>query len=151
LEITISEARESKRAVVLRPLPNTTTTAVVAGPYISTRELHLHKSPVAAWLQTYGFKIGTAARKTMRTYPPQNGCRILCLCLTEIVTESWHTLFIKTELNPSPVVLLWKPDSKDGSGVWKVIDLPDSTSLIVGGLGSTSVCSHHLLAFLTWL
>jgi hypothetical protein len=149
--IPISEARESKQGVILRPLPKTTTTAVVAGPYISTRELHLHKSPVAAWLQVYRSKIGTAARKTMRIYPPRDGSRIMSLCLTELVTESWHTLFIKTDLNPSPVVLVWKPDRKDGSGLWKVIDLPDSTSLIVGGLGSASVCSHHLLVVvLTW-
>jgi hypothetical protein len=142
-ERPISEAREAKRGVVLRPLPNTTTTAVVAGPYISTRELHLHKSPVAAWLQTYGFKIGKAACKTMRIYPPHDGCRIMCLCLTEIVTESWHTFFIKKDLNPSPVVLVWKPD-RDGSGLWTEIDLPDSISPIVGGLGSALVCPHHV-------
>lgn len=82
----------------------------------------------------------------MKIYPPEDGYRTMCLCLTEILAESWHTFFIKTESKPSPVAIGWKPAQKgQGSGLWEVIDLPDSISGIVGGSGNAYVRSLQSL------
>lgn len=87
------------------------------------------------------FKIGAAARKAMEIYPPKDQSRTICLCLTEILAASWHTYFIKTDSNPNPVAIRFKAGQKEGEGIWEVIESPDSTSSIIGGLGNALVRS----------
>jgi hypothetical protein len=137
----ISAARESKQGVIVHPHPNTASAAVIAGPEITTRQLQLDESILVSWLQMNNFKIGAAARKAMKIYPPQDHCRTICLCLTEILTASWHTYFIKTNSNPNPVAIGFKAGQKEGEGIWEVIESPDSTSPIIGGLGNALVRS----------
>jgi hypothetical protein len=141
-EKPIALARESKHGVIVHPSPNSITTTVVAGPHLSTRKLQLDHSILTRWLQLYALKIGRAGRKAMKIYPPQDGDRTMCLCLTEILAESWHTFLIKTEAKPSPVAIGWKPAQMgQGAGLWEAIDLPDSMNSIVGGSGNAYVRS----------
>lgn len=141
-EKPIALARESKHGVIVHPSPNTITTIVVAGPRVSTRKLQLDHSILTRWLQMYALKLGRAGRKAMKIYPSDDRSRTMCLCLTEILAESWHTFLIKMESKPSPVAIGWKPaQNGQDSGLWEAIDLPDSMSGIVGGSGNAYVRS----------
>jgi hypothetical protein len=141
-----SQLLERPRSVHISPDPNTTTVAFIAGPHIFVRKLHLPESVVNAWLRTYRSKIDKAARKAMKQNPPKNNSQIICISLSEFCTESWKTIFIRTEANPSAVALDWRTHSDDSSGVWSIIGLPESTNVIGGGFGSAPVLSRYLLA-----
>lgn len=139
LERASSEALASQLGLIIRPIPNMTTTAFIAGPKIFVRELHLPCSVLDSWLRIYRCKIDRSARKTMKQYPPNNNSRTVYVSLTEFSTESWRTIFIRTDTNPSPIVLTWRTACNDLLGVWSVIDLPNASSVISGGFGSTPV------------
>jgi len=139
LEKASSEARDSNLGVIIRPLPNMASTASIAGPNILVRELQFSCDVINVWLKTYRSKINKAGRKTMEQFPPMDHSRFMYLSLIEYVTESWRTVFIGTKAHASPVALAWKTVSKDGPGVWSIIELPGSSTLISGGLGSYAV------------
>jgi hypothetical protein len=143
LERSSSAARTSELGLFINPPPNVTSVAFIAGPPIFVRELHLPYSVVSAWLRTYRSKIDKTARRAMKQYPPKNNCQNMYISLTEFCTESWRTIFIRTDANPSPVALAWRTIPGDGSGVWSIIELPDSKSVISGGIGSVPVISQY--------
>ena len=138
-EKTSSEASASDLGLMIRPMPNMTTIAFIAGPKIFVRELHLPCSVLDAWLQTYRSKIDKSARKTMKQYPPNKRSRTMYLSLTEFSTDSWRTIFIRTDTNPSPIFLVWRTAYNDCVGAWSVIELPNASSVISGGIGSFPV------------
>jgi hypothetical protein len=76
-------------------------------------------------------------------FPPSKDTHAMCLSLTEFFTESWRTIFIRTENRPSPIVVGFKQGDTDTSGVWTVIHLPNSTSAVSGGFASYPVNSLH--------
>lgn len=139
LERPSSVARASELGLLITPLPNVTTVAFIAGPRIFVRELHISYSVVYAWMRTYRSKINKAARKAMKQNPQKNNSKIMYICLSEFCTDSWRTIFIRTEESPTRVALAWKTVPGETSGVWSVIELPDSTSVISGGIGSAPV------------
>lgn len=143
LESPGSVARASELGMLISPLPNVTTVAFIAGPRIFVRELHLSYSVVYAWLRTYRSKINKAARKAMKQNPQKDNSQIMYICLSEFCTESWRTIFIRTEANPTQVALAWKTAPGDTSGTWSVIEQPDSSSVITGGMGSEPVLSQY--------
>ena len=136
-----SEARSSGLGLLVKPSPNVTTVAFIAGPKIYVRELHLPHPVVEAWLRTYSSKIAKAAHKSMKQYPPRYKGRIMHLSLTEFVTGCWKTIFIRSDENPTPIALAWRSERADDPGAWSVIDLPNAKSVISGGLGSSNVRS----------
>ena len=145
MEKASSEARDSNLGIIIRPLPNVTSIASIVGPDIFVQELQISYDVIDAWLMTYRSKINKAARKTMRHNPAVDRTRTVYLSLTEYVTESWRTVFIRTKDNPSPVVLAWETVLKDGTGTWNIIELPSSSTLISGGIGSYPVCSFKAI------
>jgi hypothetical protein len=136
-----SEAQDSELGLMISPMPNMTSTTFIAGPNISVRDLHLPLSAISVWLRTYRSKIDRAAHKMMKVYPPKDHCETMYLSLTEFVTETWRTIFIRTGPNPSPVALGWRSAPNDGLGVWSILEQPNSSSVISGGRGSFPVCS----------
>jgi hypothetical protein len=127
--------------VLIRPMRNTTSSAFIAGVGITVRELRLPQAVVNAWLRTYHKKICKAARRMMQVCPPRDRCQKIYLALTEFVTETWRTLFIRAGENPGPVALEWKTGVEGDVGVWNTLEIPDSDSVICGGMGSAlSVC-----------
>lgn len=135
-----SEDLDSKSGLIINLMPNSTSTAFIAGLGITVRELRFPLSAVNAWLGTYRSKIDRAARRCMKDYPPREKCMTtLCLSLTEFVTETWRTIFIRTGPDPSPVILIWKTGPRDYPGAWHVLELPQSRSVISGGMGSVPV------------
>ena len=141
MEKASSEARDSNLGVIMRPLPNVTSIASIAGPDIFVQKLQISYGVIDAWLMTHRSKINKAACKTMKHNPPMDRTRTMYLSLIEYVTESWRTVFIQTKDNPGPVALAWKTVLKDGTGTWNIIELPSSSALITGGIGSYPVCS----------
>ena len=117
------------------------TVAFIAGPHIFVRELCVPYSVVQTWLRIYRFKIAKAARKAMKQHPPKNRRYGLHISLKEFFTGSWRTIFIRTEANPSPIALAWRPAHQEGPGTWNIIELPESSSVISGGMGSVPVPS----------
>lgn len=131
---------------MITPMPNLTTTAFIAGVDITVRELHLPITLINAWLRTYRSKISEVGRKMMKEYPPKDRCQTLYLSLTEFVTETWRTIFIRAGPHPTPIALIWNNRPNESTGVWNVLDLPGATSVISGGMGSASrvpVCSIY--------
>ena len=72
----------------------------------------------------------------MKEYRPQSNYDVMYLSITELFTESWKTIFLRTDETPSIVAMQWGTTGpKNGSEMWHVIDLPDTKSIVVGGLG----------------
>ena len=132
----------SEMGVMIRPMPNMTTTAFIAGPKVFIRELHIPFKLLNTWLRKYHSKIDKSARKAMKQNPPSEQVRTMYLSLREFYTKSWRTIFIRTDANPSPVVVVWSSTYDNCAGAWSVTELPNATSVISGGIGSFPV---HLL------
>ena len=144
LERPSSVARASELGLFISPLPNITTVAFITGPHIIVRKLHFQYSVVDAWLRTYRSKIDKTARKAMKQNPPKNNSKTMYITLSEFCTDSWRTIFIRTDANPSPVALSWRTIPGNEKGGWSIIELPDSSSVISGGMGSVPVISQIL-------
>jgi hypothetical protein len=91
------------------------------------------------FLQKYRFEIGKCARRTMTVYPPEDRSQLMCLCLTEFVTQTWKTLYVRAERKPSPLGLTWKQASDGMSGRWVAYEVPKSGTIVVGGFGNHAV------------
>jgi hypothetical protein len=151
LERPSSEARASELGLFISPLPNMTTVAFITGPHIIVRQLHFQYSVVDAWLRTYRSKIDKAARKAIKQNPLKNNSKTMYITLSEFCTESWRTIFIRTNTNPSPVALGWRTAPGNEIGGWGIIELPNSKSVISGGMGSVPVFSQILTLRLIYL
>lgn len=75
----------------------------------------------------------------MSLFPPYHQSEGLCLSLTELLTETWKTMFIKAENKASPIVLVWKAPVDNIPGSWIVVHSLDSGSTVSGGFGSLPV------------
>jgi hypothetical protein len=131
--------RQPSLGLMIRPKPNTSISAFIAGPNISVRKLHLPFDKLYAWLQTYRFKIAKFARQMLSLFPSDNRSGGFCLSLTELLTETWKSIFIRTENKASPIVLVWKAPMDNVPGSWTVVHLRDSSSVVFGGFGSFPV------------
>lgn len=123
------------------PLPNTTTTAFIAGPEISILSLSIPEHEINAFLKQYRSKIIKSAHKAMETFPPQNSSRIVSLCLTEFITRAWKSIHIQTADNPSPLPMGWKSVQDGGSGRWTVSIVPTAGTTVRGSFGNYHVKS----------
>jgi hypothetical protein len=129
---------EAKVGVRLKPSPNKMTTAFIGGPEIYVHELQLPYELIYAWIHRFYSKIRKAGRKMMKLFPAQDQDSTICVATKEYVTESWKTVFIRTDLEPTPIVLAWRI-LNNGRGMWKALERPGSTSVISGGMGSYPV------------
>jgi hypothetical protein len=141
LEIPEYQARTSELGLMIYPLPNTFTTAFIAGPDIFSRTLHISDAVLWAWFRANKKALYRAARRMMEYYPPMDNSNVLSFATIEFATECFRTLFIRTDANPSPVALglRRKGDSHGASGIWNLIEMQGATTVISGGFGSFPV------------
>jgi hypothetical protein len=134
------EARKYKLGLLISPNPRQTMTTFIVGPKIFVRKLHLPLPVLHAWIHAYSSKIGVFARKLLHLFPPAKRRSNLSLCLTEYFTETWRTIYVKSKKESSAIALGWNPTSiNDRSGIWTLIDMPESNSFVSGGLSSYNV------------
>ena len=129
--------------LLINPQPNATTTAFIVGPLIRTRTLKLPPSILHEFLRRYRLNIGKGGQDSMTLYPPANGARRMCLCLTEVVTDAWKSVYIRAERKPDPLPLAWKSTGDGKSGSWTVCEVPNSLTIVRGGFASCQVSSNH--------
>lgn len=138
------KARQFSLGVLISPHPQQTMTAFMVGPKIFVRSLQLPVLVLQAWLGAYSPHIGKFARKLFHLFPPSNGRSQLCLCLKDFFTETWRTIYVKPQDESSPIAIGWNPSSlNDRSGTWTLLEMPETTSFISGGLSSYNVMSPH--------
>ena len=135
------ESSASEMAMLIYPRPKSTTSAFIIGPHIRTRTLNIPYMELQKFLQSYITNISICARNTMAVYPTDRRSRLMCLCVTEFVTKTWKSLYIKAEGKPSPLGLSWRQTSDDLTGRWNVYVLPCSSTQVIGGFGNTAVMS----------
>lgn len=134
-----NHAREANRGILINPMPNSFATIFMVGPKTFIRKLNLPNDVCRAWLNVHQKRIRKLAGRTLTMFPPSNDTHAMCLSLTEFFTESWRTIFIRSEHRPSPIVVGFRQGNTDASGVWTVINLPNSTSVVSGGFASYPV------------
>jgi hypothetical protein len=127
--------------LLINPRPNATTTAFIVGPLIRTRTLKLPLSILHAFLRRYRLNISKGGQEMMTLYPPENGARRICLCLTEVVTDTWKSIYIRAERKPNPLPVAWKSAVDGQSGSWTVCEIPNSQTIVRGGFASCQVRS----------
>lgn len=142
---TLSQFDASTMVLLINPRPSTTTMAFIVGPLIRTRTLQLPPSIIHAFLRRNRLNIGKCGREMMTLYPPANGARRMCLCLTEVVTDVWKSVYIRAERKPDPLPLAWKSGVDGLSGSWTVCEVPNSLTIVRGGFASCQVRSNHAL------
>ena len=129
----------STLGLLIFPLPNTTTTAFIAGPEISSHSLNIPEHELNAFLKRHRSKIAKSARKTMETFPPQDSSRVISLCVTEFATPAWKSIHIQTTDNPKPLALSWKSAQDGGSGRWTTSLVPSEGTTVRGSFGNYNV------------
>ena len=82
----------------------------------------------------------------MTLYPPEQGAQQMCLCLTEVVTDAWKSIYVRAECKPNPLPLAWKSAGDGRSGGWIVCEVPNSGTIVRGGFASCQVSSHHAIS-----
>lgn len=125
--------------LLINPQPNATTTAFIVGPLIHTRTLNLSPSILHGFLRRYRSNIGKGGQEMMTLYPPENGVRRMCLCITEVVTDAWKSIYIRAEHKPRPLPLAWKSAEDGQSGSWIICEEPNSRTIVRGGFASCQV------------
>ena len=118
--------------------------AFIVGPITFVRKLNLPSDVVYAWLNFNQRRIRKSARKMLNMFPPSKKTTTLSLSLTEYFTETWRTIYIRSESPADPVVVGFKKGDTETSGVWTVINVPGSTSSITGGFASYPVRSYSI-------
>ena len=117
--------------------------AFIVGPIIRTRKLTATTLHFARVSQTVPLNIRKGGQEMMTLYPPANGARHMCLCLTEVVTDAWKSIYIRAEHKPDPLPLAWKSAEEGQSGSWTVCEVPNSLTIVRGGFASCQVRSNH--------
>jgi hypothetical protein len=134
------KARGFSLGVLISPYPQQTMTAFIVGPKIFVRNLHLPDVVLQTWLRAYSPQIGKFARKLFHLFPPSKGRSQLCLCLKDFFTETWRTIYVKPQHESSPIAIGWNASSlNDRSGMWTLLEMPETTSFVSGGLSSYNV------------
>lgn len=143
---TLSQFDATSMLLLIHPRPNATTTAFIVGPQILARTLILPDIVLHTFVQRYRFNIGQRAREMMALYPPEKSTLPMCLCLLEVVTEVWKSIYIRTERKPNPLPLAWRPTADGGSGGWTVCEVPNSSTVVRGGFSSCQVRSRYVMS-----
>lgn len=125
--------------MIICPLPNTQTTAFIAGPGVFSRQLHVPDNILYAWLRAFEKALYKAARNMMTHYPPKNQTRTISFATKEFATPCYRTLYIRTDANPTPLALGWRRKDGRGPGMWDVIEIQGATTVISAGFGSYPV------------
>lgn len=139
MEIPEHQAHTSQLGLMIYPLPNTFTTAFIAGPDVFSRTLQISDTVLWAWFRANKKALYRAARRMMKYYPPRDSSNVLSFATIEFATECFRTLFIRTDANPSPVALGLRRKGDSGPGSWNLIEMQGATTVISGGFGSFPV------------
>ena len=134
-----NQARKSEMGLIICPLPNTETTAFIAGPGVFRRQLHVPEDVLQAWLLTYEKAVYKAARNMMTNHPPKGNSKIISIATKEFATPCYRTLYIRADANPTPLSLGWHRKDGRGPGMWDVIEIQGGTTVISAGFGSYPV------------
>ena len=143
LQLLASSSSEPHLWLLINTRPNETTTVFIGGPKILVRNLELPTTVLYAWLHFYRAPIAKFARKTMDLFPPNERYPAMSLSLKEYLTETWKTIFIRTEGSPSSVALTWQNGPNGGVGAWTILKTPKANGVISGGFGSYAVHSFE--------
>jgi hypothetical protein len=145
LQVAVAQAEEVTRGVLIKPEENVVSTvAFIVGPITCVRKLNLPSDVVYPWLNFNQRRIRKAARKMLKMFPPSKNTTTMSLSLTEYFTETWRTIYIRSESPADPVVVGFKQGDTETSGIWTVINVPGSTSSITGGFASYPVRSYSI-------
>lgn len=129
------EIRRSENSVY-RPL-----NALIAGPGIFIRKLHLPEEIIKCWLLLNWSKIQSAVKLFQISYQPYANNRETCLALMEFITEKWTSVYE----DANTIHVDWVPialgctTSKESSPAWDNIQLPRPTMRAKLGMGNGQV------------
>jgi len=138
-EVINPAAGQNNLELRIYPLPNSATTAFIAGPEVSTQYLDIEASEFKTYVKRHGQKIVKYARKIMEfCTPKQNESRAVCLCHTEFLTRSWKSVHLEVDNKPEFLSLSWQ-SSSEASGRWILSPIPSRGIIVRSGFGNYDV------------
>ena len=123
--------------------------ALIAGPRIIARKLHLPEEIVKRWITLNWNKINAAVNLYHKSYHPYAQHRETCIALVEFVTETWTSVY--EDGNTDHVewlpITLGSTTGKGSPSNWDNIQLPKPTMRARFGMGNGQVYSRLSLEF----
>lgn len=115
--------------------------ALIAGPGIFVRKIHLPGETVKRWLAVNWKKIQAAINLFQISYQPYANNGETCLALIEFVSEKWVSVYEdgnSINVDWYPIALGWT-NGKKSQPVWDNIQLPRPTMRAKLGMGNGQV------------
>jgi len=124
--------------------------ALIAGPRIIARKLHLPEEIVKRWITLNWSKINAAINLYYQSYHPYARHRETCIALVEFVTETWTSVYEDGNTNHVewlPIALGSTSTRNESQSNWDNIQLPKPTMRARFGMGNGQVYSWWSVEF----